>query len=299
MARIRIAVVGNCQVTGLGRCLEALSPEIEVVTSAVLPAGGMLLPRELYALAQADLVIAFNAERPEYQAPEFLDATARAEFIEAPVLAFRAFHPDTALVLVDGVPLANPIVSTWNSLILAWAYSRGWTVERALALFTDEFLGNLGYLDYWHESSRALDANFSRLGFNFDSWIQAVQRTGVFMHGMNHPGIFAQGSLAVQVVKRIGLESRMPLAALPRYIDDPLWQAVWPVHLPIARTYGVVASEFVRGHGGLVEFREFASRCYVHWGETVPPDSDFTFPNNLPEVRRLEALVGVSDASSV
>ena len=185
MSQIRIAVVGNCQVTGLGRCLEALSPNVQVVTSAVMPAGGGLLPREMHALTEADVVLVCNADRPEFQEQSFLDATSGAELIEVPVLAFRAFHPDTALVLADGVPVGNPWVSTWNSLALSWAYAQGWSVEQALTLFSDEVFENLGYLDYWDVSANALEFQFARLGFDFGTWIQAVQRTGVFMHGMN------------------------------------------------------------------------------------------------------------------
>ena len=299
MSQIRIAVVGNCQVTGLGRCLEALSPNVQVVTSAVMPAGGGLLPREMHALAEADVVLVCNADRPEFQEQSFLDATSGAELIEVPVLAFRAFHPDTALVLADGVPVGNPWVSTWNSLALSWAYAQGWSVEQALTLFSDEVFENLGYLDYWDVSANALEFQFARLGFDFGTWIQAVQRTGVFMHGMNHPGLVAQGALAVQVLQRLGHHQSMSLAALPRYVEDPLWHAVWPVHASIADRLAVVGSEMVRGIRGLIGFPEFAALCFETWRSAIPDSAVFTFPNNQPEAQRLSALMGVRDEASV
>jgi hypothetical protein len=189
----------------------------------------------------------------------------RKENIYIPTISFAAFHPDIQYGFIDGAVVKSGLDSDWNSRIMLWAYSKGLSQGETENLFREDVFQSLGYFDEWDKSSETLRKSFEECGFDYGRWIRSVQRTGVFMYGINHPMQIGLSQLAVQIAERVFPNSHVVIEDLHTFTTDYLSHIVWPVYPEIGDHLGVEGSyhwRVARKHASLTEFIEL---CFSAW----------------------------------
>jgi len=191
----------------------------------------------------------------------------RPENIYIPSISFAAFHPDIQYAFVNGLVIKSGLESDWNSRVMLWAYLNGLTQGETEKLFREEVFQALGYFDEWYRSSETLKRSFDTCGFDYGRWLRSVQRTGVFMYGINHPMQIGLSQLAVQIAEKVFPNSHVVIEDLHTFTTDYLSHIVWPVYPEIGDHLGVEGSyhwRVARKHASLPEFIEL---CFSAWGK--------------------------------
>jgi hypothetical protein len=148
---------------------------------------------------------------------------------------------------------------------MLWAYSNGLSQDETENLFREEVFQALGYFDEWDKSAKTLKKSFDTCGFDYGRWIRSVQRTGVFMYGINHPMQIGLSQLAVQIAEKIFPNSHVAIEDLHTFTTDYLSHIVWPVYPEIGDHLGVEGSyhwRVARKHASLTEFIKL---CFSAW----------------------------------
>ena len=256
---MKVYVSGNCLSGTLANCLSVMLPDatVERLNGNVDPAA---------FTTDDDLV--FRQRRP--LVPWTLRPTAPNEILY-PRFWFNAFHPD--LVHVSGAPgeVAGPLGSYHSSLAL-YGWHRGLSVAETARLFCEPVFEQLSFFRYWEAAKRALFEEAADVGPSFDAMFATWQRSGCFMHTVNHPVIRVTADLARCLALRAGLA--VTVDAPERYVPDSLLQlAVWPVYPEIGERLGVSgAYAFKPPHPpqwttmsvlGLDEFIEASFKAYA------------------------------------
>ena len=137
--------------------------------------------------------------------------------------------------------LVSSPMGHYHSAIVLQAYLRGLDEARTAALFREEVLTALGYLDGWEGAADDLLRTASAVGFDLSAAFLRWSRRGTFMHVFNHPRLPVLGDIARGLAEKSGLS---PLAIpVEDYLADELASdVVWPVYGPIAERYGVPGS---------------------------------------------------------
>ncbi|MEI6374832.1 MAG: WcbI family polysaccharide biosynthesis putative acetyltransferase [Actinomycetes bacterium] len=269
MTTHRIAVLMNCQAPLWADSLQALVSDVDIACAfhvgvTVDLAGSVAAA----SAAGCDTLIVVNE-----LVTEVADECARVGYapetvVAVPGLYFAGFHPDLGYGFDGDERVRSPWGTDWVPRIAIGAYSLGLTLEQTLAMYSTPCFDALGYLDRWNPSSEALRVRFDETGFDFTQWMRATKRTGVFMHGLNHPRPLAVAALAEQVCRdRLGLKPR-PAHTVEGVLYDALATSViWPVHEPVAARLGVPAVEVVKINGRFIPWTEFVVGCYTDWSE--------------------------------
>lgn len=259
-------VLGNCQAGGIADSLEILSNGSSV--SGILVSNE---PKVLFSelsehfFDSESVLLLHDSVREIFSVNDSLAKFDRKENIYIPTISFAAFHPDIQYGFIDGAVVKSGLDSDWNSRIMLWAYSNGLSQGETENLFREEVLQALGYFDEWDRSSEALRKSFDACGFDYGRWIRSVQRTGVFMYGINHPMQIGLSQLAVQIAEKVFPNSHVVIEDLHTFTTDYLSHIVWPVYPEIGDHLGVEGSyhwRVARKHASLTEFIEL---CFSAW----------------------------------
>ena len=259
-------ILGNCQVGGIADSLELLSGGSAV--SGVLVSND---PKVLFDEFSQHLthlegtVLIHESVKEIIRANDALARFARPENVYIPTISFAAFHPDIQYAFCESSVVKSGLDSDWNSRIMLWAYSNGISQKETENLFREEVFQLLGYFDEWDKSSETLRKSFDTCGFDYGRWIRSVQRTGVFMYGINHPMQIGLSQLAVQIAERVFPNSHVEIEDLHSFTTDYLSHIVWPVYPEIGDHLGVEGSyhwRVARKHASLNEFIEL---CFSAW----------------------------------
>lgn len=231
-----LAVVGNCQVSGIEK-------SISLFTSDIVPQSfHMAHVKTSYdganfveELRNFDLVYAHASDDPEFGTEALRSGGIKVQ--EIPVIAFPAFHPDMVYVqqqLIDGTVeiLKSPVGDNHSSLVL-YGHRLGLEPDQIANLFCSEVYEAVGFLDAWSSAWEGLVAQGARVNFPLESMMLNWSRRGVFMHTLNHPRVFVLADLARAIVKQQGAQIRAGTS--DAYIsDDLITSTVWPVYPEIA-----------------------------------------------------------------
>jgi hypothetical protein len=259
-------VLGNCQVGGIADSLELLSNGSAVKCLLVSNDPKMLFGELSEHLRHpGDTVLVHESVREIILVDDALVKFDRPENIYIPTIAFAAFHPDIQYGFVGGAVVKSGLDSDWNSRIMLWAYSNGLSQDETENLFREEVFQALGYFDEWDKSAKTLKKSFDTCGFDYGRWIRSVQRTGVFMYGINHPMQIGLSQLAVQIAEKIFPNSHVAIEDLHTFTTDYLSHIVWPVYPEIGDHLGVEGSyhwRVARKHASLTEFIKL---CFSAW----------------------------------
>jgi hypothetical protein len=242
-ARLRVMLIGNCQVATVGSLMQAMAGDVVAQAIESTPtwlrrveSGELDLEPEL---READLVYVQLIGSVVDRIREHYPAHAAKLRLFMP-LNFTAFHPDCVYVTTpDGGHLQGPM-GDYHSSIAFWACRQGWNVKDTLALFRPEVYDLLGFADH-EASSREVLLQFGAMaGLALEPLLHGWMRGGVWMHTINHPKVHALADLAAELLRREGVE---PMVQLGPLVEDSLAHfPVWPVYPPIAARYGAQGS---------------------------------------------------------
>lgn len=233
-----IAVSSNCQTAGLVDCLKAIFPN-DQITPLPLPwpfhpdkhAAPLALQLTGYdfwvTIANKEVCDRVLAKVPERQ----------PGLIRIPAIGFPAFPPD--LCYAQNSATQTLTQYHYNSAIASWCYRNRVEPKDTESLFCAEIYAALGYFDQWGAGRDYLSKSFKIAGLeaDFESFFLNLQRTGCFMHTINHPKIYVLELLSKIVAKRMGL----PPVALnrPLAVQDALADTVWPLYPEVADAFSL------------------------------------------------------------
>lgn len=262
--RERWLLVSDCQVLGLGNCLNMASDRVEVELF-----DPHAFRREAEAidarLSSYDRVLA--APQIARNAPIDLDRLGTMWTL--PQLTFNAFHPDICTLQKDGVWWQGPLSYT-HSVIAFAAYRSGLDPTKTASLYCAEVYEELGYFRRWDVARDQMLATFRDAGYDLaPAFVQWTRGPQAFMYTHNHPRIAVVRDLAHAVLARAGITPEYA-EALP--VDNLANSAIYPVYPEIAAHLGVTGGllfkragryEFLR----LQQFIEESFAAYREAGE--------------------------------
>lgn len=258
-------ILGNCQARGLANALSLLHEEL-IFSSESPPTDLDSLAEKLKDIANSQSVLFLtNALRQTITSNELLHEFDRPENIYIPTIFFTAFHPDIQYAYADGSLVKNGFGADWNSRLLLWAYLNDVSQSSARDLFNEKVYRAIGYFDKWSKSSDALQLEFKACDFEYSQWIKTVQRSGVFMYGVNHPTQLGITQLAIQISEKVFPNSRIRSKLALDYSDDFLSNVRWPIYPEIAERMGVEGSYFWRSGDSFADLSDFTQMCYSAW----------------------------------
>jgi hypothetical protein len=268
---IRIALVGVCQVVGMGEALRLLLPGAEVHPWHAHRYDEDI-DRWLGLVADFDLVI--SQILPSHGIPELLEEQLRGRGIRnlhmVPAITFTGFHPDACLITDNGAQLESPI-QNFHSRILAAAFLMDLPLHRTIRLFNLFVYAKLGYVTTFD----AARAEFIRsmgehgLGELVDGRLAEWSRPDAFMYTPLHPKIRVLSTFATEVARRAGLVDAS--VAEPHAVPDVLGeQHIWPVYPGLAERLGVPGDLMFHNYRSAVssdaeralDLEEFAARSF-------------------------------------
>lgn len=241
MDNSRILLVGNCLVYPLAEVIRAALPG-QTVTPITFPE--FANPAINYEeLIQSHTAIFAQHGVPEAVWSHFAPNASRIMFF--PRVTYPAFHPDIVYAQnAHGNMLKSPL-DDYNSSLVLFGWTQGWTADRIEALFTPETYRRLGFDQYREASRTALLAEGELCGFDMDRLLQEWLSTGQFMYTINHSRNVVSFAIARELFKKNNWIWPKNLEVGSIY--DPLSNgALWPVYPGLAESLGVQGSfEFV------------------------------------------------------
>ncbi|WP_395942703.1 WcbI family polysaccharide biosynthesis putative acetyltransferase [Brevundimonas sp.] len=265
---MRIALVGLCQVVGMGDALKSLFPEA-VIKHRHIKRNSEMQQAIADSLPSYDLVITQfqdHHDMPLFTEGRLLEAgVPRVEVV--PPFIFRGFHPDSCLI--SGVP-QTPI-EAFHSKILSAAFSLGLPLDRAIMLFNKLVYKRLGYFEEFSSSRSSLMASYEPYGYDviverdWDLWLKG----GAFMHTPLHPNVRVLSSLATFAVERSGIA---PYEITPPsdVVDVFDQQHAWPFYTELAEEIGMSGDYTFRNYARnvaedgdrFIQLVEFSKKSY-------------------------------------
>ena len=262
---LSVAVIGNCQVGSMARCVQALLPDAHVKPISL---AATVREQRADAMAKvatrADLILTQEFETAGL-GPLMTSSLAalRPDLVRYPRIVFTGFHPDINYVF-DGPRAVTTPMGDYHSEILIGAFLSGVPLGRVVKLFRPLTYQRLGYFKEYARSLRRLVRDGEALGFDFAPLAETWRAPGAFMHTINHPKIRVMASIARLALSRAGAsvaeidagKLKDGLAAGPR----------WPVYPAIAERLEVEgSSDFVTAEstgGEVLDIEQFATACY-------------------------------------
>jgi hypothetical protein len=268
---VRIVVASNCQVGGLTNALWLLLPGAQVDAIHYPDMVGDARAKMLDVMRAADVVVV-TAPSAWVDALEAEPGMEHVPILTAPEIHFDAFHPDTVFAWLPGGELVVCPAEPYNSAIAVWAWRHGLDADRTLSLFTPETFRQLGYEDRWARATARLQADFAlHPGFDALAFLQAVRRSGAFMHTVNHPRIGAIAELARQVAARLGASAAELDEPVADFVTDGLTAIVSPVYPSIGAALGLPGSFTWRLRDGrVIRLEEFLAESFQMYAELDP-----------------------------
>ena len=173
-----VAVIGSCQIGGVGHALKSCSPSLDV--RFLNPKNTKLSEAELVADAlTADAVVTQDVGPAALHAANLSKKHDNVHFL--PIFVFRGFHPDCALYL-DGRQMIPGILGNYHSAIVSSFYALGLPESQTAALFNTLVYRALGYFDVFAISSAQTLDQFAKAGYNILSNFERWMRLGQFMY---------------------------------------------------------------------------------------------------------------------
>lgn len=282
-----IVVNSGCQSFGLASVLQVLFPQC-TVTPDPLPAQFEHPDHaRAYALALDGVDVWVSSSHLDLPASHRGRGGLRAppRVLCVPLIGFSAFHPDCCYAMQRST--GSLTRHHYNSAIAAWAYRHAIAAEDALRLYTTAVFRELGYFNLWAPSVAALRQSFAQsdLAQDFATFFLHVQRTGNFMHSVNHPRLHALARLAQIVAVHLGCDASTLAQTVDA--DDYLAQSSWPMYPEVARGLSLPGGSYqwkINAQTrveGLRAFIDFSYAAYQEQGIA---------PHDLALLHRDEAL---------
>ncbi len=236
-------------------------PRVDVERLPITHDPGSVVTDEDVVFRQRNPRVAWTLRAP--RANEFL----------FPRFWFNGFHPDF-VPIVGGEGAVEPPMRAMHSSLVLYGWQRRWSVAATAELFCEAVYDRLQFFRYWDVARRGLLEEGERVGLALDSMFERWERTGAFMHSVEHPALTVMADIARALVRRA--ELRVTVDAPEYYLNDPLKHlAVLPIYPEIAvrrRVPGAYAFKKAQPEGevdtadiiGLQQFIEESFAAYAH-----------------------------------
>jgi hypothetical protein len=261
----KLKILGNCQVGGIADTISLLFTGIEA-TGEIAPTHISELSKVLDDhLENQGFLVLSNSVDNLLNSNDKLTKYKQETRICFPSISFAAFHPDIQYAFVEGSVVKNCLGGDWNSRILMWAYLNDLSHSSTRKLFCEEIYQALGYFEEWARSTENLHKEFDKCEFDYLRWIRAVQRTGVFMYGINHPTQTALSALAIQLAEKIFPNLEIQRINLSGMVSDYLSHIIWPVYPEIGVRLGLESSYHWRHSKTVIDLNDFIEMSFTEF----------------------------------
>jgi hypothetical protein len=198
--------------------------------------------------------------------------------IRFPELYFNAFHPDQVYAWMPDGSLVEGATGPYNSAVVLWAWQHKLTVTQAMSLMRPEIFQALGYHDRWHLSVDRLKHDFVPFPhFDYRDFIIPLQRSGCFMHTVNHPRVSAIAQMARVLAKQIDSNISTEYNSIEGMMVDGLFMASfsWSVYPSIANSLGLKgAFLWKREDQSVIRLEQFVTDSFQKYHDQNPVEVD-------------------------
>ncbi|MCC2656691.1 MAG: hypothetical protein K0Q76_1799 [Panacagrimonas sp.] len=240
---LKLAVLGNCQMGHVTRCLQAMVggdwPTNEWINFDIVAE---------MAHGKRDLTEYFDRHDKVFMQPwiwgglEHRYAQMKHKVVLYPCIEFIAYHPDLVYVhdAVANNHFAGP-TGHYHSAIALLAWKAGLSAADAVKLYRRDIYRRLGYFDFWESSCAELRAEGEVCGVPLDAMLKRWIERGCFMHAVNHPKLFVMADVIAKILEAHGIQTvpGNPMQYVRDYLADGI---VWPVYPEIGEAFGIPGS---------------------------------------------------------
>lgn len=240
---LRILLLGNCQVWGLSKLLQAMVGNA-LVKACDLTAGFLAqiesgeLDLNKFA-AEHDLAFM----HPHSEAMDLIGQKSpalRGKLKLMPPVNFSAFHPDLVYIRDARQQTIQGPLGEYQSSIAFYGWKHGLTIEKTVALFEEDVFEHLGFFEYEQASRQFLVQLGEMTGIELEPLVESWSSRGCWMHSINHPKVFVLADVARALLAREGI---VPLPGAEQYVQDGLASGpAWPVYPEIGKRLGLTGS---------------------------------------------------------
>ena len=204
--------------------------------------------------------------------------STQTRLIFFPELYFNAFHPDQVYAWMPDGALVESATGPYNSAVALWSWQHGLSASQAEQLFAPDIFQALGYHDRWTLSIERLKYDFTPFPhLDYRDFIEPLNRSGCFMHTVNHPKVSAISQLARVLAKQIDPKIDTAGVPLESLLIDSLFNAsfAWAVYPSIANSLGLRSAFFwkLEDHS-VIGLREFLHSSFEKYDVQQPKDID-------------------------
>lgn len=274
----KILLIGNCQLTSIGKLIEAMSAD----TSAIAIE---LISRNLTGLQNGNFDISELVSECDYVVLQHLPDEAFSLRLKelypeistkirmVPGISYTAFHPDMGYIRkASGGHLGGPM-GEYHSMLVFWAWKNNFTLEMTLELFCADTFKFLGYLDHLSASNKFLEERGSLTNTPIRSLVAHWSSYGCFMHSLNHPKLYVLADIARLILSREGISY---IDGVESFIQDELAEhPCWPVYPAIGKILGLEGSynfKQAKSEGGsrpisIIDLPNFIKRSFEQYNK--------------------------------
>lgn len=237
-SKMRIVIVGNCQVSGIGNLMRAMSGD--VATMSFLRTESFITSLQngtfdIKPFIESDLILT----HPENDWIKHLEQRipnigTKVKFI--PTIIFSAFHPDSVQVEHQNKSVTSAF-GLFGSSLAFYGWRMGLSREKTISLFTGDVYEALGFFNYWDSSIESLVKAWDFSGLSLTDQIARWSKQGCWMHSIIHPKLFVLADVAHAALAREGIHA---IPNVEYYLRDDLADHLcWPVYPEIGAVLGI------------------------------------------------------------
>ncbi len=231
-----VAIVGSCQIGGVGYALKSCAPGLDV--RFINPVNASVGEAQLIADAlTADAIVTQNVGRSGLHAANLSKLHPQVHYL--PMLVFRGFHPD-CVQYKEGQTLTPGVLAVYHSVIASSCYALGLPESQTVALFNTLVFRSLGYFDVFENAKAQTVLQFEQSGYDIGAHFGRWMQFGQFMYTPNHPRIEVLMQLGEMLALKLGIHTR-ELTRQP-FKDNLGPLGMWPLYREIAKAHRVPAT---------------------------------------------------------
>jgi hypothetical protein len=242
-SRMKVLIFGNCQVSTVGRVMQAMTGGIAATCVETTPGWLQAMASGEYdlgpALEGAELVFVQMVGAVTEMIRQRYPAHAH-KLRQFPLLNYAAFHPDCVYVSIKGGGYLQGRMGDYHSSIAFWAWKQGWSWREALTLFNPHVYELLDFHSYDEVACKLLTEYGRQTGIEMAPLLHRWMSRGAWMHSINHPRLSVLADVTAELLRREGIDAMVPVDAM---VEDTLARfPIWPVYPPIAARMGCEGS---------------------------------------------------------
>lgn len=258
---MQVAVIGNCQIDSLARCLSAMNGGLAATPHSI----------NEFSIEGEELEKILSTNEFVFAQPSMrglIGDRFREKVHYFPAIAFSAFHPDLTFVRAknargEGVTVSNPL-SGYHSMIALFGYKSGISIDDIASFYHAGVYARLGYFDQWSDSRRQLLDEGDRCGMPLNAMFARWAEHGPFMYSSNHPRLAVMEDIARELLRRIGVTPTCD--SVSDLIADPLRaMPIWPIYPEIAQRLELNGNMIFKPHEPepALSLRQFIEASYA------------------------------------